>query len=235
MTQSEGPDRFVEVTGEGQYRENVTEYVADFELMVRSARPESQGDGISEFRNACIAALLEAGLSPPQIVDGGLRLTRPWWKKPEKAGHYAEAQLTVHDPDGERLSRAIAAAEKTPRNERQTLTVQMRQPVFEPTPGAVDDALRAAVENAESKARVLALAANARLGSVTRISEIGRVVRRSGSYGDPDWWGDQGRFGPAAAVAGAGLAAGAAPDPEPPGSPTRTVWTRFAVRFALDT
>ena len=88
-------------------------------------------------------------------------------------------------------------------NQRETITLDMRQPVFHEDDALRAAALRRAVQSARAKATAVAAEAGLKLGAVLQVIEAPSAERGSGFGDDNDWWGDSSRF-----AGGGGVAAG---------------------------
>ncbi len=123
-----------------------------------------------------------------------------------------------------RLLAALGSLEPLFENQRYSLSVSMRSPLFQADSAARRAAERAAIADAEAKATNVAGSAALRLSGVIEIEELDLKVSRSGAYGDQDWMGFAMAAGsPAAGEVGESL------DPA-----TRSSSLRFRVRFAVE-
>jgi uncharacterized protein YggE len=215
-------DSFIETRGEASLIEGVVEYNADLSVTVRAAQVETALTEVEELRNRCIRGLREAGLGDSELKEGAGEVWRPWfWKK--KAGQEVSRKILITCSDANRLYRALAALEPLFASQRYVLSVSMRAPRFDAAPERRASVQAAAVDDARSKAEVVARAAGIALGPVLQIEEIEDRVGRSGAYGDEDWRG----------FAAGGMAAAAEEGPEIIEGATRTRTVRFRVRFSL--
>ncbi|HEX5687426.1 MAG TPA: SIMPL domain-containing protein [Ideonella sp.] len=215
-------DRFIEVVGVGKLVERVAEYRADVTLQVRAAQVETAIKEVADLRNECIRRLRDAGLNERELQEGGAEVWRPWfWKK--KPGQEASQKLLVSSDDMQRLLGALGSLEPLFENQRYSLSVSMRQPLFEAGDGARREAERDAITDAEAKATNVALVSGLTIAGVIEIEELDVKVSRSGAYGDQDWG--------IAFAAGGGAAAEST---EPLEAATRSSSIRFRVRFAAE-
>lgn len=190
-------DRFIEVVGVADVTETVTEYRADVTLQVRAAHVETAIKEVAELRSECIRRLRDAGLTEGELLEGGSQVWRPWfWKK--KPGQEASQKLLVSCTDMHRLMQALGSLESLFENQRYTLSVSMRSPLFSTDVSARRDAEQAAIADAETKARNVASRAGLRVSGVIEMEELDVKVSRSGVYGDQDWMGVARAAGPAA-------------------------------------
>lgn len=215
-------NRFIEVVGIGTLTESVVEYRADVSLQVRAAQVETAIKEVADLRSDCIRRLGEAGLTDSELLEGGAEVWRPWfWKK--KAGQEASQKLLISCGDVQCLMRALGALEPLFENQRYSLSVSMRRPLFQADASARREAERAAIEDAAVKARNAAACAGLLLGGVIELEELDVKVSRSGVYGDQDWMG-------ISVAAGASSAGG----DEPLEAASRSSSIRFRVRYAAE-
>lgn len=216
-------DRFIEVVGIAALVESVSEYRADVTLQVRAAQAETAIKEVTELRATCIRALREAGLTDRELQEGGSEVWRPWfWKK--KPGQEASQKLLLSCNDMQQLLSALGSLEPLFDNQRYSLSVSMRSPLFQADIAARREAERVAVADAEAKAQNVAASARLRLSGAIEIEELDVKVSRSGAYGDQDWMGVAMAAG-GAATEGGGESLEAA---------TRSSSLRFRVRFAAE-
>jgi uncharacterized protein YggE len=221
---------FVEVLADASYEEPIERFIADLELEVRGASDDSALQQVAELSRRCVERLTAAGLARDEIEDAGLAMRRPWWTRTKETGKEATHKLRLRCADLARLNRALAALDGVGANQRETVNLSMRQPVFRDDDAPRAEALRRAVRVAREKASAVAAEAGATLGDVLQVIEAPSSERGSGFGDDNDWWGDSGRFRGAAA----GLVMGEVMEgPEPLATPSRTIWVRCRVRFAL--
>jgi uncharacterized protein YggE len=227
-------DRYIEVTGEGRYVEIAARFVAEISVEVRAAKQETAMDEAAALWKSALATLRSAGIAEEEIVEGGTGYFHPWyWKK--KVGQTASRKIILKVSEFGRLNRALEELEPLQERDRKTINVSMRQPEFATSTEAKTEALRVAYRDAHEKAKALCGEMTKRLGGVIHAEEGGWSKRASGFSGDEDWWGDSGRFGPAA---GGGLflsaAAPTAGEPEiTPENPSRTIFVKCRVRFEI--
>ncbi|QUY41457.1 SIMPL domain-containing protein [Acaryochloris marina] len=219
--------KYIEVVGEGSYQECPEQVVLDVELSVRSAKEESAGKGNRKIADALVNELLESGLTKKEIYFGGRESFVPWWKR-KKAGQETRTKITIISSRRELVYQATEQINRYIDNKRITVEVSERQPVYKAPEDAEFEALEAALKNAREKAVHLAQSASCVLGEVLEIEEWKRNTRSSGSYGDPDWWGDSGAMMGAAGSAGF--------DDEPASylqGSNRTVYVKLRVRYEI--
>lgn len=228
-------DRYIEVIGEGSFHETAARFIATVRFEVRAAKDETALREVSELVNDALALFREAGLSDEEITEGGTELHRPWhWKK--QVGQNSSRQVILKVADYGRLTHALELLEplQTKNKERKTISIEMRQPEFAETTDAQANALADAFADAKSKATKLVSAMNCRLGSPLQVEEGGLAKRNSGFSGDEDWWGDNSRFGAPGSVMLAApndMPSEPAPDLQ---RPTRTIFVKCRVRFAIE-
>jgi uncharacterized protein YggE len=226
-------DRYIEVTGEGQFQESAARFIAELTLEVRADKEETAMSEVDELCGEALAMLRRHGIAEDEIVEGGGNLWRPWyWKK--QAGQKAMRRVILKAADFGRLNRALEQLEplQSRNRERKTIGIEMQQPEFEESPDAKSNALAQAFQEARTKAQRLAVEMNCTLGEPLHDEEGGMVKRNSGFSGDEDWSGDSSRFGYGGAVVM--MAAGAAAEPPPElQRPARTIFVRCRVRFAI--
>lgn len=226
-------ESYIEVTGEGVFRETASCYIAEVTARVRAARNETALEEIGEFWMAVVASLRENGISAEEVIEGGIDYLEPWyWRK--KPGQTGSRRIIVKVPDFARLNGALVALEPLGLGERRSLTVTLKQPEFESSAEVKSNALSAAFRDAKVKAERLAAQMGCDIGDVLRIEEGPTARRRSGFRGDEDWNGDGDRFGGDGFVtmAAAGGCVGEKDEPTL-GDPTRDLWVRCRVRFAI--
>lgn len=226
-------DRYIEVIGEGQFIETATKFIAEVMLEVRAAKDETAMRELGEFCAEALAILREAGILDEEFVEGGADFHRPWyWKK--KVGQSAVRKIILKVSDIDRLHRALEQLEplQSRNKERKTISIEMRQPVFENSDEAKSAVLAQAFQDAKAKASRLAAAMGCTLGQPIEAEEGGWSKRNSGFSGDEDWWGDQPRFGGGGGIVMMAGAAAAEPAPTPQ-RPTRTIFVKCRVRFAI--
>jgi uncharacterized protein YggE len=223
---------FVEVLAEASYEEPIERFVAELQLEVRGASEDSAVQQVAELSRRCVERLTSGGLARDEIEDAGLSMHRPWWfRKKEQAGKTATHQLRVRCGDVARLNAALVAVDGVTANPRETVNLNMRQPIFREDDAARAEALRLAVRAGREKAQAVADEAGAALGRLLSVEEGPSAQRHSGYGGDSDWWGDSGRF---AALRSAGGGMGMVEEaPEPLATPARTIWVRCRARFEL--
>lgn len=224
-------DRYVEVVGEGQYVETAVRFIADVTLEVRAARDETAQRGVGELWDEALTLLRDAGILDDEIVDGGGELQRPWYAK-RQAGQIAVRKIVLRVADSDRLTHALELLEplQVGHEGRRTISVAMCQPEFADEGDGRAMALAIAFRDAQTKASRLVEAMNGRLGQPIQVTEVGMSRRNSGCLGDPDWSGDASRFD---ASHGVVLMAGESASQPEPATPTRTVFVKCRVRFAL--
>jgi uncharacterized protein YggE len=226
-------DRYIEVIGEGQYVEQAARFVAEIAIEARATKQQTAVDGTGDLWQSVLAALDESGIEDDEVVEGGTDLYEPWfWRK--KAGSAAIRKIILKVADFERLNRALGLLEPLQKAGRKSITIDMRQPEFDATAESKTGALKLAYVEARQKATQLVEEMDATLGKVVHVEEGQWSKRASGFSGDADWWGDSGRFGPAAG----GVAIAGAPgedESQPIGlqNPTRTIYVKCRVRFEL--
>jgi len=213
-------DRFIDVVGTGTLSESVAEYRADVTLQVRAAQVETAIQEVSDLRSECIRRLRTAGLTDRELLEGGAEVWRPWYLK-KKPGQEASQKLLVSCEDMQRLMGALGALESLFENQRYSISVSMRRPIFATNLAARREAERAAIADAENKAANIAGRAGLSLDGVIECEELDTKMSRSGSFGDQDWMGG------AVAAGGAGGDLG-----ETLEAATRSTSVRFRVRYA---
>lgn len=135
--------RFIEVISEGEYNEEIEQYVADLRLEVNASTEETALTEIEVLKDKTIGMLLESGLAPEELFDGGMEVWRPWYGK-KKTGKQVWYKLTVKHKDAERFSGAISRLEPLFANQRYSFTLDMKQPLFKPEPDGLNKALQQA-------------------------------------------------------------------------------------------
>ncbi|MDK2127064.1 SIMPL domain-containing protein [Parachitinimonas caeni] len=214
-------DRFIEVVGTASLVESVVEYRADVTVQVRAAQVETAIKEVGELRAECIRQLRQSGLNGDELSEGGAEVWRPWFWK-QKPGKEASHKLLICSHDMNRLMTALGALEPLFENQRHALSVSMRAPRFDVSIDARRAAERAALADAETKAKNIAECVGLKINSVLEVEELGVKTYRSGTYGDEDWMGVY-----AGGASAAALDAGDAPE-----HATRSSTVRFRVRFA---
>ncbi|MFO0821477.1 MAG: SIMPL domain-containing protein [Pirellulales bacterium] len=227
-------DRFIEVIGEGSFIETASRFIAEVTLEVRAAKDEAALRDVAELCGEALALLRDAGITDEELVEGGTDIRRPWyWKK--QVGQNAARKLILKVTDFGRLSRALELLEplQSRNKERKTISVDMRQPEFSESADKKATALAEAFADAKAKATRLAETMNCRLGSPLQVEEGAHAKRNSGFSGDEDWGGDYSRFAMGGGVVLA-AAAGAATEPDLElQRPTRTIYVKCRVKFAI--
>lgn len=219
--------KYIEVVGEGSYQEFPEKVVLDVEFSVRAAKEESAGEENRHLANTLVNELLESGLTQKKIYCGGRESIVPWWKR-KKAGQETRTKITIISSRRELVYKATEQINRYIDNKRITVDVSERQPVYKAHEGADVEALEIALQNAKEKAAYLAKLASCVLGEVLEIEEWKKNTRNSGSYGDPDWWGDSGAM--------MGAAGTASFDDEPASyleGNNRTVYVKLRVRYEI--
>ncbi len=221
---------YIEVLSEAEYTEEITNHILDLIVEVRATQDHIALAEVNALKERTIQHLMATGLPPTSILDGGTRLTRPWYQK-KNVGKKASVKLIIQIADLDQLARSLSDIEQIRQSQRETIQFHMRQPVFQADDTAVNRALQQAIIQAKQKATILATEAGVQLGNIARIEELSRTKRDSGAYGDEDWWGDSQRF--ATGAAGAGVLG--AEDSSLPNldTPKRTIWVRYKVRFLI--
>lgn len=221
------PKKYIEVIGEGSYQEFPEKVVLDVELTVRAAKEETAGEENRQLANTLVNELLESGLTQEEIYFGGRESVVPWWKR-KKAGQETRTKITIISSRRALVYKATEQINRYIESKRITVEISERQPVYEAHEGADFEALEAALKNAREKAGHLAQLASCVLGEVLEIEEWKRNTHSSGSYGDPDWWGDSGAMM---------WAAGSADFDDEPASylkgNNRTVYVKLRVRYEI--
>ena len=219
-------DQYIDVVGQAEYKETVGTYRADLDLTVRAAKNETAMAEVADLRQACLRALLAAGLTGEEMSEGGGQAYQPWyWRRKDKVGQEASLRVLLAVDDMVRLQKALAALEPLFTDQaRRVLSVGMR-PEFAPTADARAAAEQEAIADARSRAERLASAAKVRILGAAQVEQLDVTRSRTGMHGDEDWRG----FMVGAAAAG-GLAEAEADVPLDAASRTTTV--RFRVRFA---
>jgi uncharacterized protein YggE len=227
-------DRYIEVIGEGQFVETASRFIAELTLEVRATKDETAFREVAELCSEALAILRDAGIGDDEIIEGGTDIRLPWyWKK--KAGQSAARKVVLKVAEFGRLNHALEQLEplQSRNKERKTVSVDMRQPEFQDAGGAKANALAQAFEDAWAKAERLAIAMNCELGRPIQFEESGWARRNSGFSGDEDWGGDYSRFASGGGFMwAAGGAAAAEPEPDLQ-RPTRTIFVKCRVRFAI--
>lgn len=228
-------NRYIEVTGEGSYRESAARYVADVTLEMRAAKDETAFSEVSTLRDEAVAVLLSSGIEKDELTEGGTEFQRPWfWRK--KVGQSVGRKIILRVRDFDRLTKALESLEplQSGNKQRKTISVDMRQPEFDDSGEAKADALAMAFLEAQTKASVLASKMNVELRHVISFEEGRKSKRNSGFTGDSDWGGDDDRFGMGGAIL---MAAAPGGDSEESDytleAPTRTIYVTCRVRFEV--
>jgi len=225
---------FVEVLADASFEEPIEQFVAELGLEVRGASEDSALQQVRELSHRCVERLTAAGMSRDEIEDAGLSMQRPWWtRSKEKPGKEATHRLRVRCADLARMNRAMSSLDGVTTNTRETINLHMRQPVFREDDARRAEALRRAIKAAREKAAAIAAEAGATLGPVLQVIEAPPAARGSGFGADDDWAGDGSRFAGAGGSAYVMASIGEGGEPEPLATPSRTIWVRCRVRFAL--
>lgn len=168
----QGPSRLT-VTGEGQSR--IAPDLATVQLGV-TTQADSAAAAMTqnaEQQNAVIAALREAGLAETEIQTSGLNLT-PLMRygegsAPEVTGYQAQNLVSIRVSEIGDLGQILDAIVDAGANEIQGISFTR-----EDGTGPLDEARRAAVEDARAKAEVLAEASGVTLGPILAMRETRR-------------------------------------------------------------
>lgn len=219
---------YIEVVSEAEYTENIEKYVLDLELQVTATKDDTALNEIAQLKERCVKHLLQFGVKPSEVFDGGTSLTRPWYRK--KVGKEALVKIILQVDDLDRLSHALNSIEQVKSGQREVIQMRMRSPLFTADETQVAQALQIAVRKAKEKAAILATEADIELAGISRIEELSKAKRDSGAYGDEDWSGDYMRFSAAPSGGSMGEADCQSLDLE---SPQRIVWVRYKVRFLV--
>lgn len=228
-------ERYIEVIGEGHFLETACRFIAEISLEVRAAKDDTAYAEVGELARDAVAILREAGIEEGEMVEGGSDVQRPWYWKKKQVGQTATRKLILKVSDFSRLNRALEKLEplQSRNKERKTISVSMRQPEFEADGDAKVVALKAAFLDAEKKANALAGQIGCGSGAVISVEEGGWAKRSSGFSGDEDWGGDSSRF--AMGGGGGAVMAGASAEEQDVElrKPTRSIFVKCRVRFAL--
>lgn len=219
--------QYIEITGESEYEQKIKTFIVRFEITVRAAKDSSALREAGELREKVLTLMIENGLEPKDIVEGGIEKWRPWSKR-NKPGSYVHVRLILRAPEVDILAKAIAATTDEFANDRYSFRSIMQRPDFEDIEAAKLEAVRSAVADARTKAGVVAEEMGLKLGGLIRSSELDAQALRSGAYGDDSWW-DIGGFGVTVGAAG-GF------DEEQPieiEKPQRVIKIGYLCRFAI--
>jgi uncharacterized protein YggE len=227
-------ERYIELTGEGQFQEEAVSYVAEITFEVRAAKDETAFREISELFEAGVSTLRSNGINDDEMTDGGTDVKQPWYSR-KKVGQNVSRKLILKVEDVNRLTLALEKLEplQSENRERKTISVDMRQPVFEASAETRGAALAAAYDDARKKGLMLCESMNATLGNPVFVEEGGSTKRNSGFSGDEDWNGDSARFGYGGVYMAAPGGASADLDSHSLANPTRTIFVRCRARFAI--
>ena len=171
-------DSYIEVSGTARAQETAREYYAHIEVEVRAAPKGGAGSTANELRNTVVRALREAGMRDDELVEGGERMSRSWWRRKDE--REASHTIVLKCEDYVRMVRAIAALEPLSTDKRTNIDVRMPSPKFEGTDESKAQARAAALRDARTKADALAAEAGVRITSVLRIEELDGHTPRGG-------------------------------------------------------
>lgn len=160
---------FIEVTGKSHYQQEIELYVANLLLEVRAQDEQKALADVHELREKVVQIFLSNGLFHAHIIDGGLELRAAWHDGEIQTCYY---KLIVQHPDAGQLYGALIRIEPLFDNQRYFYKVTMRQPQFKFTDAALAQAQRAAFQQAQQQAKVLAHEAGCHLGEVLQIIEL---------------------------------------------------------------
>jgi len=232
----DGDAAFVEVLAEAALDQPIECYVADVELRVRGTSGDSALQQVRALSDRCAARLIAAGMARDEIEDAGVSISSQWEQaQRDYTGKDATHRLRLRCAQLPRLTGAVSAVEgvvSSAAEARETISLEMRPPVFRDDLAQRADALRRALQAGREKAAAVAAEAGAALGPVLQLIEVPPAQRPSGFGDDIDWAGDSTRFG-GVLTGGAGGGGGAAAETLSLSSPGRTIWIRCRVRFAL--
>jgi uncharacterized protein YggE len=170
------PESYIEVTGTATALETVRELYAEIEVEVRAAPKGGAGSTARELRNTVVRELRAAGMRDDELIEGGERLSRSWWRR--KHEREASHTIVLKCEDYVRMVRAIAALEPLATDKRTNIDVRMG-PKFEGSEASKSEARAAALRAARAKAEGLAAEAGVRIASVMRIEELDGYARSS--------------------------------------------------------
>jgi uncharacterized protein YggE len=180
-------DYFIEVEGTASAEERLVEHRAVLTLHVRAPQLEGAITQAAELRDQCIRTLLEAGLEKSELTEGGAELSRTWWWRNKNVGQEASHKILMSCANSARMHKALGALEPLFQDKRNSLDVSMLSPTFDFPAEVREGCQRDALDDAKTKAAVLADAAGVDLGDIVQIQELSTSHTRSGAYGDQDW------------------------------------------------
>ncbi len=186
-------ESWIEVVGNGVADETLTQHRIALTVSVRDTRLEGLANEAAMLRDRTLRTLLEAGLRTDELSEGGMDMDvfTAWWVHKKKTRSEAREQVShrvlIACPDINRIRAGLAALEVWFQNPRLFLEVSNMSPRFEAAPEATTHALHLAIADARHKAQALAAAANATLGPVLQVEDLGLQHSRSGAYGDNDY------------------------------------------------
>ncbi|MEM7374149.1 MAG: SIMPL domain-containing protein [Bacteroidota bacterium] len=220
--------KLIEVTGEGEYQEQIQYYVLDITIEVRAKTDALAVEETNKLKDRCIECLLEHGITSDEITYGGLEIWRPWYQK-KKVEKYAQHTFTLRVGDRDRLGKAVDQMAKLFDEDRFHVAMSMRPPLFEEKEQGVDKAIKAAYQDALRKAKLIAGEAGKEIGSMTKAIELSKAKRKLTGRGDIDFRAENGR-----ASGSIGFAASLGkPDPDAVPLSERSIWLTYKFTFEI--
>lgn len=219
--------KFIEVTGEGEYLEQIQFYILDITIEARAKTDAAAVEEANKLKEQCELSLQENGITSQEIDHIGLEIWRPWYKK-KKAEKYAQHKFRLKVKDRDRLGNAVAQMAKLFDEDQYHVAMTMRQPVFEEKQNGIDAAIKSAYQDAKRKASLLAAEEGKEIGTMTKAVELSKSIRKTVSKGDVEFIGENGRSG----------SIGFASSPEGPdlnSVPTseRSIWLTYKFTFEI--
>ena len=164
-------NKFIEVTGEGTYQEQIETYILTMTLEVRAVDESTAMDELATLKEASIKTLTESGLSASEIIDGGHDLSQHWTNR-KKTGKYARYKIIVESAEESTLNTAAQNVSTLFQHQRYQLDLEMKQPRFKNDQADQQIAIKAAYETALSKAKAIASISDVQLGKLIEATEL---------------------------------------------------------------
>jgi hypothetical protein len=175
-------NRVIEVIGSAMIVHPVELYRATIQIIVRTRKTSNGHTRLLDLRERVIESLLSSKIEDSGIVDLGVAVSRSIWSSKQSMVQ----TICIQSPDCEIFARAISGIEKVFHDAKPAyfsgiendFSFEEDEPVYASKEEANELALRAAVQNAAGKAKILAEEAKLNLLSVVSISEIQRPPRK---------------------------------------------------------
>jgi hypothetical protein len=175
-------NRVIEVIGSAMIVRPIELYRATIKIIVRTRKTSNGHTRLLELRQRVIESLRASRIEDSGIVDAGVTVSRSIWSSKQSMVQ----AICIQSPDCEIFARAISGIERVFQDAKPAFfsgiendfSFEEDEPVYASKEEANELALRAAVQNAAGKARILAEEAKLNLLSVVAMTEIQRPPRK---------------------------------------------------------